>query len=101
MRNTLSTMWRLFGGALLTLTFAASHERTATADPSPLALTLKETTATCIPQAELRKRAEARCEALEALITKVRFTDLCGANGAEAMYSTVLFECFPKRRRAD
>ena len=57
-----------------------------------------ETASSCSTQEMLRTKAERTCESRHALITKVHFVDLCGANGSEPMYMTVTFDCHPKQR---
>jgi hypothetical protein len=58
---------------------------------------MRETSSACIPQEELRKLAEHRCELIDAVITNVKFVDLCGAKEHAPMYSTILYDCRPSR----
>jgi hypothetical protein len=61
----------------------------------PLAFT--HTDAKCLRQSELRGVAQEKCDTVNGLLTNIKFANLCGALGAEAMYSTIFFDCYPKR----
>lgn len=89
----------IVGAALIALTAfvqPAAAEGPAEA-PGAVPLSMRETSAACIPQEELRKIAERRCEQLDATITNVKFIELCGARGHAPMYSTIVFDCKPSR----
>lgn len=84
-------------GAALIAVFALVRPAAAADAGDAVPLTMRETTKECIPQEELRKIAVHRCELLDAVITNVQFTDLCGAKGSAPMYSTILYDCRPAR----
>jgi hypothetical protein len=99
MKKSFSTRG-VFGGALMVLILASGAHPAAAAGPlpdEPVSLSMRETPSTCISQVELRKIAEHRCEQIDAMITNVKFIDLCGAKGSEPMYSTILYDCHPSR----
>jgi len=77
------------------IALAAWNQPAAAVEPEQLSM--RETPSTCMPQEELRKLAVHRCELIDAVITNVRFIDLCGANGHAPMYSTILYDCHPSR----
>lgn len=95
MKKTYSRL-AVAGGVLVVLSVLVQSSASANAaDAVPLSM--RETSKACIPQEELRKIAEHTCELLDAVITNVKFEDLCGAKGRAPMYSTIVYDCHPSR----